>query len=236
MGVAKTKNIKNDLKAKTNKNKAKILQKFFKTGPGEYGEGDIFLGVVVPETRKIAKKYYNEINLPEIQKLLNSKIHEERLCALLVLVEKFQKGNLKEKERIFKFYLKNTGNINNWDLIDLSADKIVGAYLLDKNKSILKNLAKSKNLWERRIAVLATFNFIKNNEFKPTLEIAKILLGDNQDLIQKAVGWMLREIGKRSLKTERDFLKKYAPKIPRIMLRYAIEKFPNHKRKKYLSK
>lgn len=228
------KNLREDLRKKANKQKAQILQRFFKTGLGEYGEGDIFLGVVVPETRKIAKKYYNEVNLPEIQKLLNSKIHEERLCALLVLVEKFQKGDLKEKEKIFTFYLKNTGNINNWDLVDLSADKIVGAYLLDKNKSILKNLAKSKNLWERRIAVLATFNFIKNNEFKPMLEIAKMLLGDNHDLIQKAVGWMLREIGKRSLETERNFLKKYAPKMPRVMLRYAIEKFPKNKQKNYL--
>ncbi len=231
------KNLRADLRKKSNKQKAQILQRFFKTGPGEYGEMDIFLGVVVPETRKIAKKYYNEVNLPEIQKLLNSKIHEERLCALLILVEKFQKTNAKKQKRIFDFYIKNLDRANNWDLIDLSADKIIGKYLL-KNPSkrkILRKLAKSKNLWRRRAAIIGTYCLIKNNDFADAIKISEMLLNDGHDLIQKAAGWMLREIGKRSLKTEENFLKKYGKIMPRTMLRYAVEKFPKSKQKFYLN-
>ncbi len=223
--------LKKELKAKANLKKAKILQRFFKTGPGEYGEGDVFLGIVMPEIRKLVKKY-SDIEIKEIIKLLPSKIHEERLTALLIMVKKFQ--NAEDKEEIYNLYLKNTKYINNWDLVDLSAGKIIGDYLLGKSKSILYKLAKSESIWERRISIIATFNFIRNNKFTETLKIAKILLNDEHDLIHKAVGWMLREIGKRDLKTEEKFLKKYYKKMPRVMLRYAIEKFPEKKRKHYL--
>lgn len=223
--------LKKELRNKANPGKAKILQRFFKTGPGEYGQGDVFWGIAVPETRKIARKYA-DLGLKEVVELLHSKIHEERLAALLIMVEKFQKG--KEKEEIFKAYLKNTKYINNWDLVDLSADKIVGDYLFNKPKDILFKLARSKSLWERRISVMATFDFIKKKRFKETLEISKTLLNDGHDLIHKAVGWMLREIGKRDLKAEEDFLKQYHKKMARTALRYAIEKFPEGKRKYYL--
>ena len=224
-------NLKKELKTKANLKKAKILQRFFKTGSGEYGEGDVFLGIVIPEVRKLVKKYSN-LKIKEIIKLLHSKIHEERLIALLIMVKKFQTEE--NKEKIYNLYLKNTKYINNWDLVDLSADKIVGDYLLNKPKSILYKLARSKSIWERRISIIATFNFIKENKFKETLKIAKILLNDEHDLIHKAVGWMLREIGKRDLKIEESFLRKYCKKMPRTMLRYAIEKFPEKKRKQYL--
>ena len=224
--------LRKELKSKADKKKAKILQRFFKTGPGEYGEGDVFLGVVVPEIRKIVKEY-DSLKLKDVAKLLRSKIHEEKLTALLVMVNKFQAEE--EREKIYRLYLKTTKYINNWDLVDLSADKIVGDYLLNKPKLILYKLAKSKNVWERRIAVMSTFNFIKNNKFEETLKIAKTLLNDEHDLIHKAVGWMLREIGKRDLKTEEKFIKKYCKKMPRTMLRYAVERFPVKKRKQYLA-
>jgi len=190
--------LKKELKAKANLKKAKILQRFFKTGPGEYGEGDVFLGIVMPEIRKLVKKY-SDIEIKEIIKLLPSKIHEERLTALLIMVKKFQ--NAEDKEEIYNLYLKNT------------------KYLLGKSKSILYKLAKSESIWERRISIIATFNFIRNNKFTETLKIAKILLNDEHDLIHKAVGWMLREIGKRDLKTEEKFLKKYYKKMPREISR-----------------
>ena len=222
---------KKELRNKANSEKAKSLQRFFKTGPGEYGQGDVFLGVVVPDTRKVAKKY-SSFELKELIKLLHSKIHEERLAALLIMIDKFEEG---DREKIYNLYLKNTKYINNWDLVDLSAHKIVGAYLSDKPKGVLNQLARSESLWERRISVIATFHFIKNNKFKESLRIAEILLNDEHDLIHKAVGWMLREIGKRDLETEEKFLKKYYREMPRTMLRYAIEKFPTEERKKYLS-
>jgi len=213
--------------------RAALLRRFFKTGPGEYGEGDVFLGLTVPQSREIAKKY-SDLKLAEAEKLIHSKIHEERLIALLILVIKFKSSDEGDREKIYHFYLKNTKFINNWDLVDLSADKIVGSYLLDKNKNILTQLAHSKNVWERRIAVLATFDFIKNSKFSDALKIARILLNDSHDLIHKAVGWMLREVGKKSLKTEEKFLRPHYKKMPRTMLRYAIEKFPEKKRQKYL--
>ena len=220
-----------DLKKLSNPEKAKLLQRFFKTGKGDYGEGDIFLGIMVPEQRKIANKY-KDITLIKIQNLLNSKIHEYRLISLFILISKYQRsGNKKE---IVNFYLKNTKNINNWDLIDLSAPKIIGNYLLDKDRSLLYKLAKSKSLWEKRISILATAEFIRNNQFKDTLKISEILLNDKHDLIHKGVGWMLREVGKRDQKIEEKFLKKHYKKMPRTMLRYAIEKFSDEKRKFYL--
>lgn len=207
-------------------------QRFFKTGKGEYGEGDQFLGVRVPELRKLAKKY-SDLSLIEIHKILQSVYHEERLCALLLLVQKFDDGN-HEKSVIYKLYLDNTKYINSWDLVDCSAYKIVGVYLEDKNKSPLYKLARSKDLWERRIAIISTLHFIKNKHYDDTLEIAKKLLNDKEELIHKAVGWMLREVGKQDPKVERSFLLNCYKKMPRMMLRYAIEKFPEPERKKYL--
>ncbi len=231
------KNMKKDLQKLADSKKGKELSRFFKTGKGEYGEGDIFLGIAVPEQRKIAKKYY-ELQLNKIQEFLSSKIHEHRLTSLFILISKFEKGNNKLKKEIFDFYLKNTRNINNWDLVDLSAPKILGAYMLNhpKEKKILYKFAKSKNLWEKRIAIMSTFAFIKNNEFDDAIKIAEILLNDKHDLIHKAVGWMLREIGKRDQKTEEKFLKKHYKEIPRTMLRYAIEKFQKNKKEFYMKK
>ena len=220
-------------KLKDNK-KAGLLQRFFKTGKGEYAEGDVFLGIVVPKQRVLVKKYWNLLDLKDIQGLLNSKVHEHRLTALLILVRQFH--NYPEKrEKIFKLYLANTKNINNWDLVDLSAPNIVGSYLLDKDRSILYKLANSSHLWERRIAVLSTFMFIREKQFDDSLKIAEILLKDKHDLIHKAMGWMLREIGKRDVKILEDFLKKHHKTMPRTMLRYAIEKFPEKTRKAYLN-
>jgi 3-methyladenine DNA glycosylase AlkD len=213
--------------------RAVLLQGFFKTGKGQYGEGDIFLGVTVPNTRIVAKKF-TDLYIFEIEDLLYSKIHEERLCALLLLVEKYSKTDEKGKKEIFNFYIKNAKRVNNWDLVDLSAPKIAGGYLLDKDKKILYKFAKSKNLWEKRISILSTFWFIKYGKFKDSFKIAEILMNDKHDLIHKAVGWMLREIGKRNLVEEEKFLKKYYKKMPRTMLRYAIEKFPEEKRLQYL--
>lgn len=224
--------LKKSLRQLADPTKAKILSRFFKTGKGEYGEGDRFLGITVPLARKVAKKY-NSLSLADIKKLLTSKIHEERLVALLVLVEKFEKEQ-KAQEEIYRFYLKNTKYINSWDLVDLTAPKIIGVYLLNKPKDILFKLAESKNLWERRIAIVSTFYFIKENNFQETLAIAKVLLRDPHDLIHKAVGWMLREVGKRSFEKEEKFLRLHYKKMPRTMLRYAIERYPENLRRAYL--
>lgn len=227
--------LKKEIRKKANPQKAKLLQRFFKTGKGQYGEGDIFWGIMVPIQREIVKKY-QDLSLRDIQKLLNSKIHEERLVALLILVSQFKKSDVKKRELIFNFYLKNDKNINNWDLVDLTAPNIVGQFLIDKNRKIIYKLAKSHDLWEKRIAVLSTFTFIKSHQFKDALRIAEILLKDKHDLIHKAVGWMLREIGKRNLVVEEEFLKEHYKNMPRTMLRYAIEKFSEKKRIKYLKK
>jgi 3-methyladenine DNA glycosylase AlkD len=222
-----------DLKRMEDPIRAKHSQRFFKTGKGEYGEGDIFVGLKLLECHLLVKEF---IDLPysEIQKALDNKYHEARLIGLLLLVARFRKGDEKEKDLIYEMYLKNTKRINNWDLVDVTADRIVGAYLFDKDKSILNKLAKSKILWEKRIAIMATFWFIYQGEFKKTFEIAEILLNDKEDLIHKAVGWMLREVGKRGgLKEEEEFLRNHK-RMPRTMLRYAIEKFPEEKRQWYL--
>ncbi|MHB8138040.1 MAG: DNA alkylation repair protein [Smithellaceae bacterium] len=212
---------------------AEHSQRFFKTGLGQYGEGDQFLGIRVPVLRGQAKKIENT-PLAEIRCLLKSAYHEERLCALLLLVQKFYQGNIADQKVVYEFYLKNTRYINNWDLVDLSAHLIVGAYLADKDKRPLYTLACSKSLWERRIAIIATFHFIKHNQFADTLKIARMLLNDPEDLMHKATGWMLREVGKRDLAAETEFLKTYYLQMPRTMLRYAIEKFPENERLKYL--
>jgi 3-methyladenine DNA glycosylase AlkD len=229
------KQLKRELQKKANPEKAKILQRFFKTGKGQYGEGDVFLGITVPEQRKTAKKFLN-LPLEQIQELLQSKIHEHRLVSLLILVEKYQKADEKNKREIYNFYLKNTKKVNNWDLVDLTAHKIVGDFITKKDKHILYKLARSNNLWERRIAMIATFAYIKDHDFKDAILIAEILLHDDHDLIHKAVGWVLREIGKKDQKLLEEFLDKHIAKMPRTTLRYSIERFPEKKRKAYLNK
>ena len=226
--------LKKEILEKSSKEKPKIYAKFFKTGKGEYGEGDIFLGLTVPEQRILAGKYTNLV-LDDVKKLLESKYHEHRLMGLFILVYKYEKSNEKEKAGIKDFYLENKHRGNNWDLVDCIADKILGKHLIDKDKKVLYELAKSESIWDRRIAIISTFEFIKNGKFEDTLKISGILLKDEQDLIHKAVGWMLREIGKRDLETLEKFLKRHYKKMPRTMLRYAIEKFPEIKRKKYLA-
>ena len=225
--------LKKDLHKLANPEKAKLLQRFFKTGRGEYGEGDVFLGIIVPNQRKIAGKY-KFLNLKDIQYLLNSKFHEERMVALFILVEQYKKGDELLRKKIFDFYLNNTKKINNWDLVDLSAVKIIGHYLYGKDKSVIYKFIKSKNIWERRIAVMATLYFINQKQYKDALQVCENLLHDNHDLIHKATGWMLREIGKRNMDEEEECLKKYYKIMPRMMLRYAIEKFDIKKRQFYL--
>ena len=207
--------IEKEIQSKKDPIQAKILSRFFKNEKDQYGEGDIFLGVTVPTLRIIVKKYYKDISLKDVQKLLNSKIHEYRLTALLILVEKYKE----DKELVYNTYIKNFRNINNWDLVDLTAPKIMGDFLKDKNRDILYSLSTSNNLWEKRISIVATFAFIKDNDFKDTLKISGILLKDEHDLIHKAVGWMLREVGKRNKDLEKEFLDKYYRIMPRTMLR-----------------
>ena len=226
--------LRTKLRKLADKNKAKLLQGFFKTGPGEYGEGDIFLGINVPTLRALSREH-DDTPLQETVKLLKSTIHEERLLALLLLVRAFSNGEDALQKKIYDFYLKHTRYINNWDLVDLTAPNIVGMYLLERSRRPLHELAKSNDLWKRRISILATFAFIKQNDFYDSLKIASALLTDEHDLIHKAVGWMLREIGKRDLSVEEQFLKSRYKKMPRTMLRYAIERFPEAKRKKYLN-
>ncbi len=216
-----------------NPTQAVNLQRFFKTGKGEYGEGDIFYGIKVPEQRMIAKQF-KDLALNDLKNLILSKVHEERLIAAFILVDQFKSGDEKKKKIIFNFYLKNRKGINNWDLVDLSAPKIVGAYLIDKEKDLLYKFARSKDLWEKRTSIISTQAFIREHYFEDTLNISEILLSDKHDLIHKAVGWMLREVGNRDMETEEEFLRKHYKKMPRTMLRYAIEKFTEQKRVAYL--
>ncbi len=234
-----------EIKQNTKRDKSELLSRFFKTGPGQYGEGDKFLGITVPVSRKIAQKYSN-ISLPEISKLLKNEYHEARLVALLILVHKYKKlstdhtssrQGLRDRKKLVDFYLKNTKYINNWDLVDLSAGYIVGDYLYKNgDRKILEKLAKSENLWEKRIAIISTFAFIYEGESKWTFKIVTMLMKDKHDLIHKACGWMLREVGKRvSEKELTEYLDKYTQKMPRTMLRYAIERLPESKRQYYLN-
>jgi len=228
--------LKTNLQELTSPEKAKNSAWFFKTGKGEYGEGDVFLGITMPEQRKAIKAFVN-LPLEEVETLLQSPEHEYRMCALLIWVAQYKKANEEKRKLIYQKYLDNTQWINNWDLVDASAEHIVGPWLeqrKDKMK-VLESLAKSKSLWERRIAMLASFGYIKKGESKEAFAIAEILLEDKEDLIHKAVGWMLREIGKKcSIQEEETFLKKYYQRMPRTMLRYAIEHFPETKRQAYL--
>jgi 3-methyladenine DNA glycosylase AlkD len=230
----RTKQIIDELKVLGNSEIAEHSQRFFKTGAGEYGEGDVFLGIRVPIVRKCIKEHFT-ISLQDTLDLLKSPYHEARLLALLILVKKYSSSKTRaEKKAIYQAYLKHTEFINNWDLVDSSAGHIVGAYLFLKNRKPLFRLVSSKSIWERRIGVMATFYFIRRDDFLDTLTIAELLLKDGEDLINKAVGWMLREVGNRNLKKEESFLNKHYKDMPRTMLRYAIEKLPERKRLAYL--
>lgn len=224
-----------ELKENSSKEKAIILQSFFKTKKGEYGEGDVFLGINVPTQRKIVQKYYEKINLSEIKKLIYSKYHEFRLTGFLLLLKKYQ---LSLDKKYFEFAVKNLKQLDNWDLVDVITPKLIGHYCYENNKSsLLIKLSKSNNLWEKRIAIISTLYYIKNEKFSLTFKIAKNLENDSHDLIHKAVGWMLREVGKIDLNSEEFFLKENQryKRMPRTMLRYSIERFPEVKRKKYLN-
>ena len=225
--------IRRALKKVASKEDARFLQGYFKTGPGEYGEGDKFIGVRVPVLRKLSRQY-RDLSIADCKKLLQSPIHEERLLALLILVLQFEKGGEAAKSKIYRLYLNNLRYINNWDLVDSSAPRIVGAWLEKQDRAPLYKLARSRNLWRRRIAIMASLQFIKNDDYADTLGLAENLLGDKHDLIHKAVGWMLREVGNRNRQIEELFLSKHYKKMPRTMLRYAIEKFPESKRRRYI--
>ncbi len=224
-----------ELKGLSDPKKADDYKWFFKTGPGEYGYGDKFLGIRVPVLKKVAKRF-KHLSFSGIEKLLKSDIHEHRFVALKILIFKYEDSGESGKDGVVAFYLKNTKRINNWDLVDTSAPYILGDYLLSKDKGVLYRLAISEILWERRIAIISTLAFIKKDNYKDTLKIAEILLQDEHDLIHKAVGWMLREVGKRSPESEVGFLDRYHSVMPRTMLRYAIERFPEKQRQKYLKK
>ncbi|MCK4650093.1 DNA alkylation repair protein [Candidatus Pacearchaeota archaeon] len=227
--------INKDLEKVANCGRAKISASFFRTGKGDYGEGDIFLGIRNGELRRIAKKHWRRIDISGVEKLLRSDIHDKRLVALLILVEKYNRGHKGDRENLFNFYLENAKLVNNWDLVDLSAWKIVGNWLLDReDRSVLHRLAVSENLWERRIGIVSTFAFIRRGELDDTLRISKSLLGDSEDLIHKAVGWMLREVGKKDSGVLEDFLRANYDELPRTTLRYAIERFEEDLRKKWL--
>ena len=221
------------LRSLGNPKDAAFLAVYFKTGPGQYGEGDVFIGVRVPATRKVAKEF-TTMPPTEVELLLQSPIHEERLAALLILVMQAVKADTKSRKRVYDLYLANTKFINNWDLVDLSAPQIVGGYLADKSRKPLHRLAKSSWLWDRRISILAAFHFIRHNDFGDTLKLAEILLADREDLMHKAVGWMLREVGKRDVTVLEEFLAGHCRVMPRTMLRYAIEKFSEVNRRKYM--
>jgi 3-methyladenine DNA glycosylase AlkD len=227
--------VQKELRALASPERAAILQGFFKTGKGQYGEGDIFLGIKVPVLRALVKQHHNAANLACVSRLLDSKYHEERLFALLLLIQLYQRADEAGQQAAYDLYLGNTRRINNWDLVDLSAQYLVGRHLEQRPRKVLHQLARSELLWERRIAIVATHHFIRRNDFADTLKIARTLLQDEHDLMHKAVGWMLREVGKRDLAAEEGFLLKHYRDMPRTMLRYAIERFPEAKRKKYLN-
>lgn len=229
----KAEQVRKRLRQLADRDRAEVSQRFFKTGPGQYGEGDVFLGVRVPDLRRLAGDF-QELDLKGIRTLLRSEVHEERALALLILLRNYQRGGDRERERVYTFYMNHLRFINNWDLVDVSAEHVVGAFLKDKSRKPLHRLARSADLWERRVSILATFHYIKAGEFSETLKIARTLLSDEEDLIQKAVGWMLREVGKRDLAAEERFLREHYRKMPRTMLRYAIERFPESKRQRYL--
>lgn len=222
------------LRQKADPKKAKVLRSFFKTGPGQYGEGDIFLGVTTVQTRQIAAEF-SDLGFSEIQKLLKSSVHEHRVVAVRILVARYKKSDVRKQKQVFDFYIRNLARINNWDLVDLSAHSIVGPHLGKNKTSFLLGLAKSKDLWARRVGIVATLHYIRQGNVNEVFTVSEALLNDTQDLIHKATGWMLRETGKYcKAGLLESFLDKHATKMPRTMLRYAIERFPEKKRKTYL--
>ncbi len=225
--------IKSQLKGLADSKQAASLQRFFKTGPGQYGEGDRFLGIRMPRLRQVAKAHL-DLSMADIARLLHCQIHEQRMTALLILTYRFATARESEQGVICRFFLDNTQWINNWDLVDVTVPQVVGAYLMTRDRKPLYRLALSQSLWERRIAIVATFHFIKHHQFEDTLKIADLLLQDRHDLIHKAVGWMIREVGKRNGAVMEDFLMPRYPRMPRTMLRYAIEKLPEPRRQAYL--
>ena len=226
--------VRRDIRALGSPERARHSLRFFRTGPGEYGEGDKFFGLSVPEMRAIAKRY-RDLGHDQVLQLLQSEWHEDRVVALLLLVDGYKRGDEAGRQKIHRAYLSNTARINNWDLVDMSAGQVVGGHLDVGEISLLEKLARSKDLWERRIAIVATFHFIKQHQLEPTLRIADMLLNDSHDLIHKAVGWMLREVGKQDRKVLDRFLAERYADMPRTMLRYAIERHPEATRKRYLA-
>ena len=227
--------IKTELMQLSDPSHAKKLQGFFKTGKGEYGEGDIFIGVRVPDQRRTAKKYWN-IPLTDVLVLLKSGIHEHRLTALFILTQQFNKGDEDLRQQIVDIYLSNTAYVNNWDLVDSSAHKILGAWLVDKDRDVLYGLAESESLWDRRISIISTFAFIDRGDMVDAVSLAGMLVDDGHDLIHKASGWVLREVGKKDQSLLEEFLLEHYETMPRTMLRYAIERLPEERRKFYLKK
>lgn len=232
----KLSSLQNEIRAAADPARALTLARFFKSGPGQYGEGDRFRGITVPVLRALAKRYAQSLSLDDCGRLLDSPWHEERLAALLVMVDQFRRGDEKTRQAVFERYLSSTGRINNWDLVDLSAPQIAGGWLMTHERDVLETLARSTSLWERRIAMIATMTFIRAGDFDDALTIAELLLKDTHDLIHKAAGWMLREIGKRDLAAERAFLDRHAAVMPRTMLRYAVERFPAGLRTHYMKR
>ncbi|MGK5084012.1 DNA alkylation repair protein [Bdellovibrionota bacterium FG-1] len=222
------------LHALANSEKATLLQRFFKTGKGQYAEGDRFLGVMAPEMRRLTKQF-EDLSLSETARLLRSPFNEERLLALFILGQQYEKGTVSDQNAICRLYLKNLNRVNNWNLVDASAPSILGPHLMNRSRTPLYRLAKSKDLWKRRVAVVSTLHAIRNHDFSDILKLSVLLLEDEHDLMHKACGWMLREVGKRDVKTLERFLKKYRHRMPRTMLRYAIERFPEKQRKAYLA-
>lgn len=229
--------IKADLKALGSKDKRKVYMRFFKTGKGEYGEGDVFWGVTVPDVKSVAKSYYKDISLDECESLLHDPVHEVRLCALHILVFKYGKGDGVLKRGVYDLYVRNFEFVNNWDLVDCSAHKIVGDFVLNNpnERSVLYDLAKSGHLWSERVSVISCFTLIRANEFEDILKLSEMFLDHEHDLMHKAVGWMLREVGKRDMDLLRGFLNKHIKDMPRTMLRYSIERMEEKERKGYLS-
>ncbi len=225
--------VRDHLRKYASPERARVLQRFFKTGPGQYGEGDRFLGIRVPELREISRLYLN-LGQRDTLSLLKSPLHEERLLALLILVLQYRRATPEKREKIYSLYLKHTRYINNWDLVDTSAEHIVGAHLWERDRAPLYTLSGSPSLWERRISILSTFHFIKRTDFTDTMKIVRVLLRDPEVLIHKAAGWMLREVGKRDADVEEAFLREHYREMPRTMLRYAIERFPERKRQAFL--
>jgi 3-methyladenine DNA glycosylase AlkD len=231
--VRQVRGVRRDIRRVASPARAKINRWFFKTGPGQYGEGDRFLGVTVPALRQLARQYQG-LSPNDVIQLLKSPWHEERLLALLILVRQYAYGDDRGRRKIHQLYLRHTRWINNWDLVDVSASQLVGAHLADGDRRLLRRLARSRSLWERRIAMVATYHYIRRSDFADALAVAGLLVDDTHDLIHKAVGWMLREVGKRDRRVEERFLRKHAARMPRTMLRYAVERFPERLRVRYL--